>query len=393
VAAHGYVDGVRAGRLLGWAHDAQRPGERLALEVILDGRSIGRCVADETREDLIRAGIGDGRHGFTLPLPQPLVRGMTYELTVRAVRDGSLIRLAPDSFAEAPGDPDLPDPRLLDAGREPAPDGIRDQAPRAGMTARRPERELIRGRDGWCFAAPPARLERALGRRPAGPGEVEAALGILAGRHADLRARGIDHLVVAVPDKAAVYPDRLPAGYELDAEQRPAARLSARMRAEPRLELLDLWPVLRDARARGRVCHRRADGLTWTGAFHAYRAVAKELAKRRRLSEPLAVDWLVLGDVVQVGGGGELGDVVQVADGGELEAGFDLERLRARPTADGGEAALILHTGCAERIAPFLGAHFSPLVTDATGLLPADLVERVRPAVVVEFLADGSPLL
>lgn len=81
----GYVEALTETAALGWAW---RPGlkERLTVELRLDAKIVTQCVADEMREDLVRSGIGDGKHAFTLPIPDE-VRPRASELRV-FVRDG-----------------------------------------------------------------------------------------------------------------------------------------------------------------------------------------------------------------------------------------------------------------------------------------------------------------
>jgi|HigsolmetaAR204D_1030405.scaffolds.fasta_scaffold02733_3 hypothetical protein len=65
----GRMDAIDGRRLFGWAWDASRPDDRLAIRVLLDGREIGTTVADRPRADLQRNGVGDGAHAFEFSLP------------------------------------------------------------------------------------------------------------------------------------------------------------------------------------------------------------------------------------------------------------------------------------------------------------------------------------
>jgi hypothetical protein len=64
----GLVDNVTADRLYGWAWNAASPGERLSIELRIRDEPVAQGVADRMRPDLARAGIGDGRHAFEIPL-------------------------------------------------------------------------------------------------------------------------------------------------------------------------------------------------------------------------------------------------------------------------------------------------------------------------------------
>ena len=64
----GSIDGVHAGTLRGWAHAGD--GQRLALIVKKNGAYVGECAANAPRADLAALGMGDGRYGFSLPVPR-----------------------------------------------------------------------------------------------------------------------------------------------------------------------------------------------------------------------------------------------------------------------------------------------------------------------------------
>ena len=95
----GYVEAVTGTAALGWAW---RPGlqERLAVELRLGAQTVAQSVADGMREDLARSGIGDGRHAFTLSIPDDM-RARANELRVFVVRAGE-----PAVALDAPPAPD-----------------------------------------------------------------------------------------------------------------------------------------------------------------------------------------------------------------------------------------------------------------------------------------------
>jgi hypothetical protein len=55
-------------QVVGWAYDADRPDDHIAVEALLHGRRVGMARALEFRPDLLRAMIGNGDHGFTLAI-------------------------------------------------------------------------------------------------------------------------------------------------------------------------------------------------------------------------------------------------------------------------------------------------------------------------------------
>ena len=89
----GFLDPPAADRIDGWARDGG--AHPVLLEVLVDGGLVARLPADRFREDLHAAGIGDGRHGFSVSLPVPLSLDRRHEITVRRAADGALLPGAP----------------------------------------------------------------------------------------------------------------------------------------------------------------------------------------------------------------------------------------------------------------------------------------------------------
>ena len=84
----GHVDPVEHDRISGWAFDPSHPGERVSIEVLDEERRICTVEADVFRRDLLEAGIGDGRHGFSLTLPMELFAAPAVMLRFRVIRSG-----------------------------------------------------------------------------------------------------------------------------------------------------------------------------------------------------------------------------------------------------------------------------------------------------------------
>ena len=67
--SRGALNLVDRRRIAGWAQDTARPNIPVQLEVFVNGNFVAQVVADRFREDLRRAGVGDGSHGFEVALP------------------------------------------------------------------------------------------------------------------------------------------------------------------------------------------------------------------------------------------------------------------------------------------------------------------------------------
>jgi glycosyltransferase involved in cell wall biosynthesis len=75
VTARGSLDGPIYGTARGWAFDPEKPGERISVELSVDGKPFETIVANIYRDDLEKAGMGDGAHSFSVTLPQEYLDG------------------------------------------------------------------------------------------------------------------------------------------------------------------------------------------------------------------------------------------------------------------------------------------------------------------------------
>ena len=84
----GYIDEANCNRITGWVWDPQRPERRIALELLDGDIRLVTVLADQYRSDLRRAGIGDGRHVFTVPMRQGLLVSARNVLHLRCAETG-----------------------------------------------------------------------------------------------------------------------------------------------------------------------------------------------------------------------------------------------------------------------------------------------------------------
>jgi len=91
LAVDGRLEGIVDGRVLGWAWSPGSPLERIWVAVFVDGEPVGLVAADLERSDLLAAGVGDGAHGFAVPLPAELQDG---EHDVRVTAGSSNVPLS-----------------------------------------------------------------------------------------------------------------------------------------------------------------------------------------------------------------------------------------------------------------------------------------------------------
>ncbi len=101
----GSIDKVTRTQIRGWVWDPKSPDERINLELIEGDVQVVTAVASVSRPDLVPAGIGDGRHAFSIDLKPGMLSSEKHVLHLRCA----------DTGVAVPGSPvvvDLsPDPR------------------------------------------------------------------------------------------------------------------------------------------------------------------------------------------------------------------------------------------------------------------------------------------
>jgi glycosyltransferase involved in cell wall biosynthesis len=66
------LDSIQDGCLQGWVWDRREPNEPISIELRVNGVPVAETLANQFRPDLVGAGIGNGFHGFRLPIPTSL---------------------------------------------------------------------------------------------------------------------------------------------------------------------------------------------------------------------------------------------------------------------------------------------------------------------------------
>ena len=87
----GRIDGLRSGRLIGWAHGEDYAPA--AIELRLDGVLLLEWPCGLERDDLRRAGIGSGKHAFSIPIGH-IVQGRVETHRLRLTIAGAGVDLA-----------------------------------------------------------------------------------------------------------------------------------------------------------------------------------------------------------------------------------------------------------------------------------------------------------
>ena len=74
----------------GWAQNIEHPEAPVCLDIYAGGRLIGQVLANRYREDLAKAGLGSGRHGFVFTPPTGLIISSD-NVQVRRSLDGRVL--------------------------------------------------------------------------------------------------------------------------------------------------------------------------------------------------------------------------------------------------------------------------------------------------------------
>jgi SAM-dependent methyltransferase len=121
MSIEGVVDLVTHNQVAGWVYRSDDPSEHLTVTATLEGRIIGSTAADQFREDLKNANIGEGDHAYFIDLGQRLDANQLDAVVVLAFSlDGQSLQLSL---------PALPNPAVVSPGsaRESSDLLIRDQ--------------------------------------------------------------------------------------------------------------------------------------------------------------------------------------------------------------------------------------------------------------------------
>ena len=94
----GLVDEVREGRVLGWAENTKDNKNAVELEFIIDNFVVGSMIAEAFREDLLAAGIRNGKAGFIFEIPYFFYDGAEHTLIVRDTHTKQLLSSRVDRF-------------------------------------------------------------------------------------------------------------------------------------------------------------------------------------------------------------------------------------------------------------------------------------------------------
>ena len=97
----GAIDSLTSWGATGWAWVPASPEEEVEIEAVLDGRVIGKTLADQARPDLVNQGKGAGRCGFVLTFAEAVTSEA--KLLVRACGPQGTVILSGDEWSNVLG--------------------------------------------------------------------------------------------------------------------------------------------------------------------------------------------------------------------------------------------------------------------------------------------------
>ncbi|HEX7773328.1 MAG TPA: hypothetical protein VF435_12955 [Pyrinomonadaceae bacterium] len=79
----GSFDRIDCQSLEGWAWDASQPNTPVSVDIYDGAQKLATVRANQFRQDILNAGIGNGQHGFTFSLPESLRNGQSHSIRIK----------------------------------------------------------------------------------------------------------------------------------------------------------------------------------------------------------------------------------------------------------------------------------------------------------------------
>jgi len=78
----GAHDTATCDQITGWARDSNHADQSLSVDILDNGKRLQTVAADQLRGDLAAGGVGSGRYGFVLAVPDSLKDGRAHAIEV-----------------------------------------------------------------------------------------------------------------------------------------------------------------------------------------------------------------------------------------------------------------------------------------------------------------------
>lgn len=268
-----------------------------------------------------------------------------------------------------------------------------------------PSRSFVVGEDGWLFYTGERTIENHVGALRLTGEELSRWQAVLEARRDFCAQRGIEYLFVVVPDKHAIYPEKLPAAYRHPERETTADQFRRHFERASDLRPLLLEERLLAARQGETLPLYYPLGTHWNalGAWYGYEAVMERLAGRLPRLRPLERPQFVVDAAAKDDNFGSrllLHDEMPqdiVAARPERPACGKLVAHKDPPVAVNvwacdqrrrAPSAIVFHDSQGEWLEPYFADTFARLTMISKGAFDRDLIERERPGVVIEEIGE-----
>ncbi|GIK85346.1 MAG: hypothetical protein BroJett026_08270 [Betaproteobacteria bacterium] len=265
-----------------------------------------------------------------------------------------------------------------------------------------PSAKAVVGSEGFLYYAADDSLDYFRAVKPFTAADLERWRLDLERRQRWLAERGIRYLVVVAPNKETIYPEHMPAALHPVRSESRLDQLLRHLAARSSVEVLDLRAPLLEAKRRERVYHRT--DTHWNDAG-AHVAAAALLARLHAWFPEIPATPLPGAFAIRAGPGGDLArmlaledrfpeayvewrpdapDPSRKLDPGSLPRGLEVHEC---PTC-AGPVVFMQQDSFNTALAPFIASRVRRLVRVDGTRLAEPLIERERPAVVVQQFVE-----
>jgi hypothetical protein len=138
---------------------------------------------------------------------------------------------------------------------------------------------VIGGKDGWYFYTGDNLQEDFMGLLPLKEQQLKTWKIDFVHKRDWLAARGIHYLFVVVPNKQSIYPEYLPDFVQKAKGETRLEQLINYLKKDKDVHILDLTPVLRNAKHTGRLYGKTDTHWNFYGAFLGYQAIMRQISR------------------------------------------------------------------------------------------------------------------
>jgi alginate O-acetyltransferase complex protein AlgJ len=268
-----------------------------------------------------------------------------------------------------------------------------------------PSPKALVGQNGYLFYAAEQSVDYFRAVKPFTTHELEQWRAELANRQSWLADRGIRYLVVVAPNKETIYPEFMPPALRPVRSETRLDQLLKELSAHSSVEVVDLRRALRRAKETQRVYHQTDTHWNDAGATVAYGEI---LARLHPWFPQLNAEPLPGSPSVRTTTGGDLARILALEDRfAEDRIDFvpSLPRRAHRVGENPGGSDDIVVLECSTcsgprvvmnqdsfntNLAPLLAEHFSRIVLVDGTRLDRALIEKEKPAVVIQEFVERA---